>query len=63
MVLNRGQDDSGRALAQISTAEPYSIESTEGLSEFFVFQAQLSARPPSNFERLRLVDRVLSGAL
>jgi hypothetical protein len=35
----------GRELASISTADPYSIESSEGLSEFVVLQTQISAPP------------------
>jgi len=34
-----------RELVSISTAEPYGIESTEGLSEFVVLQTQVSAHP------------------
>jgi hypothetical protein len=41
-VLKRWRDDQGRELAQVSTARPDDIESTEGLSEFVVKSAQLS---------------------
>ena len=37
-VLKRRRDACGRELASISTADPYSIESSEGLSEFVVLQ-------------------------
>ena len=35
-VLKRYQDDKGRELVQVSTAKPWSLESTEGLTEFTV---------------------------
>ncbi len=44
-VLKRRCDACGRELASISTADPYSIESSEGLSEFVVLQTQISAPP------------------
>jgi hypothetical protein len=45
VVLNRWCDANERELVSISTAEPFGIESTEGLSEFVVLQAQVSAHP------------------
>lgn len=36
VVLKRYEDETGRELVCISTASPWSIESTEGLSEFTV---------------------------
>jgi hypothetical protein len=35
-ILKRYRDETGQELAQVSTALPWSIESTEGLSEFTV---------------------------
>jgi hypothetical protein len=40
-VLNRSVDDLGRKLVHITTAQPYDIETTEGLSDFVVIQEQL----------------------
>ena len=37
------QDSQGRELARISLVRPDGLESTEGLSEFVVISAQLSA--------------------
>ena len=42
-LLNQWQDEGGRELAQISTASPDGIESTEGLTEFVVLSSQLDA--------------------
>jgi hypothetical protein len=42
-VLDRWQDSQGRELARISLVRPDGLESTEGLSEFVVISAQLSA--------------------
>ena len=44
-VLSTSQDEDGRAMAHITTAHPYDIESTEGLSEFEVYSDQLSHLP------------------
>ncbi|WP_254513153.1 hypothetical protein [Anatilimnocola floriformis] len=41
VVLAQWQDEQGRQLVRISTAEPYWIESTEDLSEFVVEATQL----------------------
>ena len=40
-VLARWQDSDGKELARISTAIPYHVESTDGLSEFVVLSTQL----------------------
>lgn len=40
-VVARWKDVHGRDLARVTTARPRSIESTDGLSEFIVFAAQL----------------------
>jgi hypothetical protein len=45
IVLNRWRDADERDLVSISIADPYGIESREGLSEFVVLQTQISARP------------------
>ena len=42
-VLSTSQDEHGRTVAQITTARPYCIESTEGGSEFVMFSEQLSS--------------------
>ncbi len=41
-LLRDWQDKSGRRLLTISTAEPFSIETGEGLTEFNVLPSQLS---------------------
>jgi hypothetical protein len=41
-VLSRSQDEQGRSVAHITTARPYYIESTDGLSEFDVLSTQLA---------------------
>jgi hypothetical protein len=41
-VLSQSQAALGRTLVSITTARPYHIESTEGVSEFIVLQSQLS---------------------
>jgi hypothetical protein len=46
-VLTQWQDDRGRELVRITTARPDDIESTEGVSEFVVLSAQLSADSPA----------------
>jgi hypothetical protein len=43
-VLDQWCDERGRDLVRINTDDPYHIESTEELSEFVVFQTQISAR-------------------
>jgi hypothetical protein len=43
IVLRRWRDSHGRELVSISTAEPWSVESVDGLSEFVVLETQLSA--------------------
>lgn len=40
-VLARWQDASGRNLVRVTTDIPYSIESTEGLSQFVVLSSQV----------------------
>jgi hypothetical protein len=42
-VLTHWQDARGRELSRVTTARPDDIESTEGVSEFIVLSAQLSA--------------------
>jgi hypothetical protein len=44
-VLNQWEDGKGRKLVRISTAKPFDIESTEGLSEFVVLSTQLPISP------------------
>jgi len=51
VVLNRWRDTSERDLVRISTADPYGIESSEGLSEFVVLKTQISM--PSGDSYLR----------
>ena len=51
VVLNRWRDTGERDLVRISTADPYGIESSEGLSEFVVLKTQISM--PSNDSYLR----------
>ena len=46
-IRSRWRDANGRDLVTVSTAEPFGIESTEGLSEFVVLEAQLSTHPTS----------------
>lgn len=41
-VLRKWSDEHGRELARITTDRPWSIESTEGLSEFVMLSSQLS---------------------
>jgi hypothetical protein len=41
-VLARWQDTQGRKLVRVTIARPVGMESTEGLSEFVVAEAQLS---------------------
>src|SRR5215471_11505967 len=41
-VLTQWRDSKGRELARITTERPYSIETTEGLSEFVVLASQLA---------------------
>jgi hypothetical protein len=41
-LLRDWQDESGRRLITISTAEPFSIQTGEGLTEFNVLPSQLS---------------------
>lgn len=41
-LLHDWQDNSGQRLLTISIAEPFSIETSEGLSEFNVLPSQLS---------------------
>src|SRR5262245_65666010 len=40
-VLAQWTDDLGRQLARITTAQPFDVESREGLSEFVVLSEQL----------------------
>ena len=40
-VLARWEDEQGRELVRITTARPYDIESSEGVSEFVVFATQV----------------------
>jgi hypothetical protein len=44
-VLNSWKDAQGRELVSLSTANPYHVESIDGLSEFVVRQNQVSAVP------------------
>ena len=44
-VVDRWRDQSGQELVRISTAEPYGIESTEGLSVFTVSSSLVSSSP------------------
>ena len=44
-VVDRYQDEKGQELVRISTANPYSIESTEGLSVFTVSASLVSSTP------------------
>ena len=41
-VVARWKDAQGRELVRVTTARPYPIESTEGVSEFVVLDEQLS---------------------
>ena len=41
-ILSRWRDSEGRELARITAERPYSIETTEGLSEFVVLATQLA---------------------
>jgi hypothetical protein len=43
-VVARWRDTDGRELVRVSTAKPWSIESTKGLSEFVVLAEQLESR-------------------
>ncbi len=40
-VLARWEDEQGRELVRITTARPYDIESSEGVSDFVVFATQV----------------------
>jgi hypothetical protein len=44
-VLKRYQDEKGQELVCVSTARPWSIESTEGLSEFIVPAGLITPAP------------------
>lgn len=41
-VLSRWRDEAGRQLARITTARPYDVDSTEGISEFVVLAEQVT---------------------
>src|SRR5437764_8117537 len=41
-ILAEWRDDAGRELCKINTADPFHIESTEGLAEFVVLRHQVS---------------------
>ena len=41
-ILAEWRDDAGRELCKINTADPFHIESTEGLAEFVVLRNQVS---------------------
>jgi hypothetical protein len=56
-ILDRHRDQTGRKLVRISTAKPYYIEATEGLSEFTVDADLMASTPvssvPSSTARFR----------
>jgi hypothetical protein len=41
-IMAEWRDDAGRELCKINTADPFHIESTEGLAEFVVLRHQVS---------------------
>jgi len=44
-VVDRYQDEKGQELVRVTTAEPYDIESTEGLFEFTVSASLVTPTP------------------
>jgi hypothetical protein len=43
-VMSRWRDMDGRELVRVTTARPWSIESTEGVSEFVIVAEQLESK-------------------